>query len=107
MQFGVEGQKLQREARAARARRLRYCKDGTEVLLPPSESLGTLVQMFLPIAEPSIVPHIGPFHLFLFHNWMHGQEAMRIIKTRLLELLPCGGLSRCVGALITVPWRRC
>ena len=87
-QVRTESDQIMRKARAARARRLRYCKDGTEVLLPPLQSLGTLVRMFLPNAEPSLVPCIGPFHLFLSHNWMHGQEAMRIIKTRLQEMLP-------------------
>jgi len=33
-------------------------------------------------------PHAGPFHVFLSHNWKHGQSEMRIIKTRLREMLP-------------------
>ena len=64
-------------------------KDGKEVLLAPLESLGPLNSRLLPNAKPSpLVPHAGPFHLFLSHNWMHGQDTMRIIKTRLSEMLP-------------------
>jgi hypothetical protein len=84
-----ESTHIMREARAARARRLRYRSDGKEVLLPPLESLGTLIPRLLPNAAPGpLVPHTGPFHVFLSHNWLHGQDAMRIIKTRLQEMLP-------------------
>ena len=33
-------------------------------------------------------PESGPFHCFLSHNWEHGQSEMRVIKTRLTEMLP-------------------
>ena len=35
-------------------------------------------------------PHAlaGPFHVFLSHNWKHGQSEMRVIKTRLKEMIP-------------------
>jgi len=32
--------------------------------------------------------HAGPFHVFLSHNWEHGQSEMRIVKERLREMLP-------------------
>ena len=56
------------EARAAKARRLRYCANNAEVLPP---------------ALPG-----GHFHLFLSHTWAQGEEAMRTVKLRLLELMP-------------------
>lgn len=62
-----ESARVVREARAAQARRLRYRKDHKEVLLPP-----------LDLA----------FHLFLSHTWAQGEEAMRTVKLRLLEMLP-------------------
>ena len=31
---------------------------------------------------------VGPFHLFLSHNWAQGQDEARIIKTRLREIIP-------------------
>ena len=33
------------------------------------------------------LPTAGPFHIFLSHNWKHGQEKMRIIKERLYEMM--------------------
>ena len=33
------------------------------------------------------IPKDGPFHVFLSHNWKHGQSTMRIIKSRLGEML--------------------
>jgi len=35
---------------------------------------------------PSIEP--GQFHLFLSHVWGSGQDQMRVVKTRLLEMMP-------------------
>ena len=81
-----EQQRLAEQARNARARRLRCVADGTEV------SLG----------EPFILPKAptdfkatyamgnvtGTFHVFLSHVWGSGQDQMRIVKQRLLEMLP-------------------
>ena len=54
--------------RASKARRLRYAKDGEEVLPP---KLGN-----------------DRYHLFLSHVWSTGQDQMRILKQRLLQLMP-------------------
>ena len=56
------------EARVAKARRLRYRSNGAEVI-------------------PPMVPD-GHFHLFLSHTWAQGEEAMRTVKLRMLELMP-------------------
>ena len=77
-------------AHAAGVHLLRYLKDdGKYKLLPQHRPLLELVNELLPNAKPGpTVPHAGPFHVFLSHNWMHGQDEMRIIKTRLREMLP-------------------
>ena len=37
---------------------------------------------------PESRPGAGPFHVFLSHNWKHGQSEMRIVKKALREMLP-------------------
>ena len=37
---------------------------------------------------PEFHPGAGPFHVFLSHNWKHGQEKMRIVKSELREMVP-------------------
>ena len=39
------------------------------------------------VVEP---PHVGAsgYHLFLSHTWAQGQDQMRIIKGRLVEMMP-------------------
>ena len=82
----LEVRRLQREARNALSRRLRYLRDESEVLLgapivpekaptpfPPTYAMGTVS---------------GTFHIFLSHVWGTGQDQMRIVKQRLLEMLP-------------------
>jgi len=66
LQLSIEKVQAAREARAAKARRLRYLKDGCEVNVAPVEG----------------------FHLFLSHVWGSGQDQMRIVKQRLCEMLP-------------------
>ena len=39
-------------------------------------------------AADTAAPRAGPFHVFLSHNWKHGQAKMRIVKERLREMLP-------------------
>jgi uncharacterized integral membrane protein len=68
------GRQLQRDARAARARRLRLRANNEEVRAPSIPS--------------------GHFHVFLSHVWGTGQDQMRIIKQRLLEMIPA-----CVSSL--------
>jgi hypothetical protein len=38
--------------------------------------------------EQTQIASEGPFHVFLSHNWLHGQATMRIIKNALREMLP-------------------
>jgi hypothetical protein len=68
VQIGVEGARLRHEALTSNARRLRHRK-GEEV-----------------VAAPSI--DVGGYHVFLSHVWGTGQDQMRIVKQRLLELIP-------------------
>jgi len=68
VQFAIEGARVRREARAKQARRLRFKLDQAEV------------------HAPAIEP--GHFHTFLSHVWGTGQDQMRIVKQRLLEMIP-------------------
>ena len=84
VQFSIEGARLRREARAKLARRLWDAQDGVEAELAA-----------LPAWPSSLMPktqcapnQVGPFHVMLSHNWAHGQDQMRIVKTRLTEMLP-------------------
>ena len=64
----AEATRLLLVARADKARRLR-CADGAPVELgPPASSDG--------------------YHFFLSHVWGTGQDQMRIVKQRLVEMLP-------------------
>jgi len=69
---------------------LRYRETRLAATLPPLENLDALVRRIIPYPppNPSYLPDSGPFHIFLSHNWLHGQEAMRVVKTRLRLLLP-------------------
>jgi hypothetical protein len=75
--------------RTTKARRLRYLLSDEEVTLKALKPLNTLLPQLHPHTEnEGLIPRAGPFHIFLSHNWQHGQSAMRIVKVRLLELLP-------------------
>ena len=74
------------EARAAKARRLRWVVDGAEVLLPDPVIPCHAPTNFEPTCEVGTVN--GRFHIFLSHVWATGQDQMRVAKQRLLELLP-------------------
>lgn len=78
LQLRNERLRLQRDARAARARRLRHKRETKEEVIAPE------------------IPY-DHFHIFLSHVWGHGQEKMRIIKTRLIEMMPdlCVFLGKC------------
>ena len=67
-QAAVERFMAHRELSLARRRRLRHASDGREAV------------------APAVVP--GEYHLFLSHVWGTGQDQMRVVKQRLLELLP-------------------
>jgi len=75
VQFTIEGHRLRREARASKARRLRYKTDNEETKAPelPSSSTASAAKFF---------------HTFLSHVWGTGQDQMRIVKQRLLEMIP-------------------
>lgn len=68
-QMGEERARKLREARNANARRLRYKHNHTEV------TLGGAI-------DP------GNFHVFLSHCWASAQDQVRIIKQRLVEMIP-------------------
>jgi len=67
-----EHKRRHREALAAKARRLRYKADNTLVIVPVLPSSTTAKR----------------FHLFLSHVWGTGQDQMRVVKQRLLEMIP-------------------
>ena len=72
VQVAIEGRKRRREALASKARRLRYKADNREVC-PPE------------LSTSSPKKH---YHTFLSHVWGTGQDQMRIVKQRLLEMIP-------------------
>ena len=72
VQVAAEAKRVRDEAAKSKARRLRYTKDNKEVPAPPLETE-------------------DGYHTFLSHVWGTGQDQMRIVKTRLLEMVP--GLS--------------
>jgi hypothetical protein len=73
VRIGQEKVRQKRELRAARARRLIYLTDDSEVLLPKLPPLEKLLPDVYPYLEddgyPMSVPQAGPFHVFLSHNW--------------------------------------
>ena len=68
VQLSIEGERLRREALANTARRLRYRDDDTRVRAPPIDE--------------------GGYHIFLSHVWGTGQDPVRIVRQRLLEMVP-------------------
>lgn len=68
VQAGQYARELLAKQRAERARRLRWCSTDADVLAPSIAS--------------------GEYHLFLSHVWGSGQDQMRIVKQRLLEMIP-------------------
>ena len=68
VKLSQERDRIRREARVARARRLRYTGHRTEV-------------------HVDAVPD-SHFHLFLSHVWGTGQDQMRVVKQRLKEMVP-------------------
>ena len=69
IQFSMEGARLRRAALAAKARRLRYQATDEEV-------------------KPPSLEDDESFHTFLSHVWGTGQDQMRIVKQRLVEMMP-------------------
>jgi len=68
VQFGVEARRLQQEVQSLKARRLRYKTSDMQAHAPAIAQEG--------------------FHNFLSHVWGTGQDQMRIVKQRLLEMIP-------------------
>ena len=69
VQIAQEQARARREAKAAKARRLRHRMTQEEVVVPKLRS-------------------DKHYHTFLSHVWGTGQDQMRIVKQRLLEMLP-------------------
>ena len=76
------------------ARRLRFTDSGEEVAAPP---LGSWSEQWRSLASHGWnavcpparrVPLTAEYHLFLSHHWGTGQDQMRVVKQRLLEVLP-------------------
>jgi hypothetical protein len=92
--------------RTKKARRLRDLQTDEEVTLQKLTPLDKLLPQLHPHTEhEGIIPRAGPFHIFLSHNWQHGQSAMRIVKVRLLELLPDASVFLDVNKLRSNPGR--
>lgn len=86
IQVYVDIKRRQRDERAAKARRLRHKVDGSEVLLPLPVPMAPRPTDFEPTYKMGAVS--GLFHIFLSHVWSTGQDQMRIVKQRLLEMIP-------------------
>ena len=87
-QVGRERMRTRKEARAARARRLRFLRSGDEVELGEPKLPHKTPPTFKPSAAFATREHHQKFHLFLSHVWGSGQDQMRICKHRLLEMMP-------------------
>ena len=90
-------------ARAKQVRRLLHNKTNEQVnisqhYMKGSRQLQALINsgLYRAGATGTAAPRAGPFHVFLSHNWKHGQAEMRIVKERLREMLP--GASVFLGA---------
>ena len=111
MQAAQHTRDLEQQRRAAKARRLRYtsandsrgearssCGDDSESANARAESgspgrrrsSAATTQARFARGGEVIAPTLGDndFHLFLSHVWGTGQDQMRVIKQRLLEMLP-------------------
>lgn len=75
-----------REERAAKRRHLRYVSSGEEAVLKPPVIPPRAPTDMTPTHTMGTVP--ASFHIFLSHVWGTGQDQMRIVKVRLLEMLP-------------------
>ena len=67
-QVAAERERLRKEALSG-SRRLRHVKDNRP-------------------AVPITLPYPDGFHIFLSHTWAQGQSDMRVVKQRLVELMP-------------------
>jgi hypothetical protein len=74
IQAHEERRRVQREERASYARRLRYVRNDAEAELGP--------------LTVDANGRGARYHLFLSHCWNTGQDQMRVIKQRLMEMMP-------------------
>ena len=86
IQLTIEGARLRREALVSRARRLRFKATNEEVAAPVLSS-GSTQTSWTSRSTVTSTALLG-YHLFLSHTWSSGQDQMRIVKQRLLEMIP-------------------
>jgi len=77
LQIRDEERRRIREAKASLARRLRIVRNEKEAYLAPIKLTSEMRAL-----------NCTGFHLFLSHVWGTGQDQMRVVKQRLLEMLP-------------------
>jgi hypothetical protein len=85
VQASQEQRKRRRDLRNAQSRRLRY-QAGSN-LLPANIIDGKEVEIHDGMLGPRL-PDGCEYHCFLSHVWVTGQDQMRVVKTRLVEMLP-------------------
>ena len=86
LQAAEEKRRADQAALSAKARRLRYVTSGKEVIIRPPVPQACTPTSFAATYKMGAVT--GAFHIFLSHVWSTGQDQMRIVKQRLLEMLP-------------------
>jgi hypothetical protein len=86
IQLRFERGRIARETRSAKARRLRWLSNGEEVVIGPPHIPDNHPPPCVPTYEMGRVSAV--FHIFLSHVWGTGQDQMRIVKQRLLEMMP-------------------
>ena len=86
----VEGARMRREELAAAARRLRYAADGTVTEPAPLPEWAP----YLRPLEQCPPNQVGPFHIFLSHNWGQGQDR-KLISARTQDLFASSLSFRC------------
>ena len=86
-------------ARKILAPKLRYLRGDELVKIPKlTMSLNEMIQrggLYAALRDNTVeepMPTAGPFHLFLSHNWKHGQVKMRVVKELLREILPAASI---------------
>ena len=86
-QMRQEREQRLREERAGKARRLRWVDDASEVVINKKPVIPkSTPPSFTPTYKMGAVSDL--FHIFLSHVWGTGQDQMRIVKTRLKEMMP-------------------
>jgi len=81
-------QELKRQQELLKERRLRRVDDDSVVMLGPPSIPEIRPPSLTPAAPRPALSSERSFHIFLSHVWGTGQDQMRILKQRLLEMLP-------------------